>query len=222
MSVLIMLGWTDKLKERLMYSFTDIAGLAGVASAVTAASLVLPGIARLSKRSLGLLQVAVFVVMLIPFSDISPAAYLRGASGDLSITTLMLIGCTLFRLCFDEENNIVMQRQPLLVLIALTALLLYPLSLGLTNFDPYRLGYGDTLFLATLLVAALAAWVWKYHLIASCISLATLAWSIGWYESSNIWDYLIDPWVAVYALTVIMLRLIKLVWQYVKSFQPNL
>lgn len=205
-----------------MYSLTDIAGLSGVASAGAAASLTLPGIARLSKRRLALLQVAVFIVMLIPFSDISLAAYLRGASGDLSMTTLMFIGCAFFRFYFDEEKNSVMQRQILLILIALTALLLYPLSLGLTNYDPYRLGYGDTLFFAMLLITVLVAWVWKYHLIASCISLATLAWSIGWYESSNIWDYLIDPWVAVYALSVSMLRWIKLILQYVKSFQPNL
>jgi hypothetical protein len=41
-------------------------------------------------------------------------------------------------------------------------------------------------------------------LIALCVALATLAWASGWYESGNLWDYLIDPFVAIYALAAMM------------------
>jgi hypothetical protein len=90
-------------------------------------------------------------------------------------------------------------RSALLTLIILFALLLYPMSLGLTLYDPYRLGYGESWFVATLLFIALLAWARKYYLIATCIAIAILAWALGWYESDNLWDYLLDPWLVIYA-----------------------
>jgi len=30
--------------------------------------------------------------------------------------------------------------------------------------------------------------------------LGILAWAGGYYESSNLWDYLLDPWLATYAI----------------------
>lgn len=204
-----------------MANFTDLTGLASAASAAAAGVLLLPGIARLSRLRLAALEVTVFALMLIPFGELPFAAYLRGVTGDLSITTLVLIWCALLAPGFACGGNDANSRRALLTLVALAALPLYPLSLGLTAFDPYRLGYADSQFVAALLLAALAAWFWKQHLIASCISLATLAWTIGWYESGNLWDYLLDPWVAIYALSVIMLHGMKTLLQPGKAYEPR-
>jgi len=204
-----------------MPDFTDITGLASVASAGAAAVLLLPGIPRLSRLRLALLQGTVFALMLIPFSGLPMAAYLRGATGDLSITTLVLIGCALLRPGFACGGNGVGGRRGLMTLVALAPLLFYPLSLGLTAFDPYRLGYGDPQLVTVLLLAALAAWFRKQHLIASCISLAILAWATGWYESGNLWDYLFDPWVTIYALSVMLLHGIMILLQPGKANEPR-
>lgn len=186
-----------------MIHYTDITGLAGVAIAVAAAPLLIPGIAKLSRSRFALLLGTVFVLALLPFGELPLAAYLRGATGDLSITTLVLLGCTL-RSKLRASNSTVhaepVQAHALLTLIAITAVVFYPLALGLWMFDPYRLGYGDPLFLAALLLIALAAWLTKSTLLALCLALAALAWSISWYESSNLWDYLLDPFVSIYAL----------------------
>jgi hypothetical protein len=50
----------------------------------------------------------------------------------------------------------------------------------------------------------LAVWsVLRYStFFALCIALAVVAWSAGWYESPNIWDYLLDPWLAIYAIAL--------------------
>ena len=216
-----MPGWTDNLKDRPMPDFTDLTGLACVASAGAAAVSLLPGIARLSRLRLAVLQGAVFVLMLMPFGELPLAAYLRGATGDLSITTLVLTWCALLRPGYACGSNDASNRRGLLTLVTLVALPLYPLSLGLSAFDPYRLGYGDPQFVAALLLVALAAWIRKHHLIATCISLATLAWTTGWYESGNLWDYLLDPWVAIYALSAIALHGMKLLLQRGKAYQPR-
>jgi len=159
------------------------------------------------------LQGTVCVLMLIPLGELPFAAYLRGATGDLSITTLVLTWCALLRPGYACGSNDASNRRGLLTLVTLVALPLYPLSLGLSAFDPYRLGYGDPQFVAALLLVALAAWIRKHHLIATCISLATLAWTTGWYESGNLWDYLLDPFLSIYALAVIMMQAVKALMQ---------
>lgn len=192
-----------------MPNFTDLTGLASVATALAASLLLLPGVKLLSSRQRTWATGAVFVIALVPLGDMPLAAYVRGATGDLSITTLVLLWCALLRLwtgCATADSR---QRLVLLALIALTAVFFYPMALGFGAFDPYRLGYGNGWFLFVLLAATLAAWFWRYYQLVLCIALATLAWATGWYESGNLWDYLLDPFVSIYALAALMTRAAK-------------
>jgi hypothetical protein len=94
----------------------------------------------------------------------------------------------------------------LLSIIALAALGLYPMALGIGSFDPYRLGYGNPWFLGGLLLLALAACFLRLPVVALAIALAVFAWGVGWYESTNLWDYLLDPVLAIYALSALGMR----------------
>jgi hypothetical protein len=192
-----------------MPHFTDLTGLAGVASATAATVQLLPGIAKLARLRLALLLAAAFVLVLIPFGGMPLAAYVRGVTGDLSITTQGLLWCAILRPWFGCVAVEARHRIALLAMIALAALALYPMALGVGAYDPYRLGYGNPQFIGVLLLLALAAWSRKYSQIALCMVLATLAWAVGWYESDNLWDYLLDPFVAIYALAVITTRGVK-------------
>ena len=183
-----------------MLNFTDLTGLGGVAVAISAACRLLPGIAKLTRTQLTILLVTVFVVSLIPFGGMPLAAYVRGVSGDLSIITLALLYYALTRSVLGGSAEGIKSRYALLTLITLFALLLYPLALGFSLFDSYRLGYGESWFVVALLLIAFLAWDRKSYLITTCIAMATLAWAVGWYESDNLWDYLLDPWLAIYAL----------------------
>lgn len=192
-----------------MANFTDLSGLAGVACATAAAVLLLPGMAKLARPSRALLLGAVFALMLIPFGAMPLAAYVRGMTGDLSITTLILLCSAILRPWCDCVAVRDKRRLALLGLVGLAALGLYPMALGAGPYDPYQLGYGNMPFVVALLLIALAAWLRGYALITLCIALATLAWAIGWYESDNLWDYLIDPFAAIYALAAIMIFGVK-------------
>lgn len=196
-----------------MPNFTDLTGLASVASAMAASLLLLPWTKRLAKPHLAMLICSVSVVTLVPLGGLPLAAYVRGATGDLSITTMVLLWCALLRPmlvadagCTPADSG---QRLVLLSLIALTAVVFYPLALGFGTFDPYRLGYGNWPLLIVLLLFTLAAWFRRYHLIALCIALAVLAWAIGWYESGNLWDYLLDPFVSIYTLSALSTLIAK-------------
>ncbi|MDH4233646.1 MAG: hypothetical protein OEV15_00725 [Gallionella sp.] len=192
-----------------MQNLTDITGLAGVASALAASTLLFPWIKRLTRLHKGMATAAVFVAALIPFGGLPLAAYVRGASGDLSITTLVLLWCALLGPWAGCAAADIKHRLALWVLIVLAALTLYPMALGIGASDPYRLGYGNWQFVITLLLVALVAWFRKYYLVALCIALAALAWAVGWYESGNLWDYLLDPFVSIYALAAILIQVVN-------------
>lgn len=86
------------------------------------------------------------------------------------------------------------------MVIAGLALVFYPMSLGATYPDPYELGYGSFLFSSVLLLLGLLAWV--FHAYASCLLLvlAQVAYGLNLLSSDNLWDYLLDPILCVWAL----------------------
>ena len=187
-----------------MVNFTDITGLASSTIAIIAMALQLPAVARLQKTHLALLISTLVIIVLIPFHGLPLAAYLRGGIGDLSITSLILLTLTILRslsgctLADIRPNNL------MLSLIVLAALGLYPMDLGLGYFDPYRLGYGNVGFIGGLLLITLVAYYYQQTLLALTLTFTVLAWNIGWYESTNLWDYLLDPLLAIYAIGALL------------------
>lgn len=136
----------------------------------------------------------------VPAGGLPLAAYVRGATGDLSAATLALaVGAGFARLTgrrlFEDR-----ERNALLGLVAAAALFLYPFALGWTPFDPYALGFGSIAFVTALLLVTLAAWRMGLNLVVLVVLAGALAWLGGLYESRNLWDYLIDPLAAAYAL----------------------
>jgi hypothetical protein len=185
---------------------TDLVGLAGAAVVVAA----LAGAAgrRLGLRGSGLavLAAASAVAALVPIGVLPLAGWLRGVVGDLSLTTLVLLLRGLARDVrgghpADPRTTLALQG-----LVAVAGAVLYPLALGLGAWDPYRLGYGDPRFLATLLAVALAALVLDAPLVTFCTALGVLAWGLGACESRNLWDCLVDPLLFAWAATSLLLR----------------
>lgn len=180
-----------------MMHLTDAAGLLGNAVAIVVLASHMPLISRLVPQYRTWLQAVIFLAVLVPAGDMPLAGYLRGAIGDLSVTTLVLLCASLLRMQLGWPA--LPGRGVLLLAIAVVAAGFYPLALGWGEYDPYRLGYGSYGLLACLLALALLA-AWKgWMAVALAIAAAVLAWCAGWYESSNLWDYLLDPLVSVYA-----------------------
>jgi len=192
-----------------MSSYANLSGLLGVSIAMTAALQWLPYIGRLSMLNRAKLFGLVFVFINIPFGIMPIASYVRGATGDLSMTTLVLLCSALFRPWWQCVAIPEKQRLALSALVVMMGVALYPMALGIGMFDPYQLGYGSFAMVGTLLLIAVAAGLLKQTVIVLCISVAALAWSIGWYESDNLWDYLIDPFLVIYALFWLGIHYIK-------------
>jgi len=191
-----------------MLRATDVVGLASASCAVAALLLALPGVAWLRRKApLATLLVALALPM-APVGALPAAGYLRGIVGDLSVTTTVLLLLYLLRPVLPLTSISDRSRVALQVLIAAGGLLLYPLALGFGPADPYRLGFGHAGLVCTLLLVALAAWYARLSLVATCLALAVLCWAIGTGESRNLWNYLLDPLLAAWALLALARRLV--------------
>jgi hypothetical protein len=71
--------------------------------------------------------------------------------------------------------------------------------------DPYAWGYGSIALLAAVIAAALIAWLAGSNRIAIILALAVLAWAAGWHESTNLWDYILDPFLGLWAIASLIL-----------------
>jgi len=75
---------------------------------------------------------------------------------------------------------------------AVGGLALYPLALGVGSIDPYEWGWRfSPLF---VVIGALTVWlVWKQNRFGLLLLLAAVAFHLRLLESTNYWDYLLDP-----------------------------
>ena len=122
------------------------------------------------------------------------AAYVRGFTGELSITSMLLLWTAYFS---PKEIHVPVVMK---VWIALLAITFYPLALGVGMLDPYAWGYGSIFLLAGVLITAFVAWLAGSNRIAIILALAILAWTVGWHESTNLWDYVLDPFLGLWAI----------------------
>ncbi len=120
-------------------------------------------------------------------------AYVRGVTGDLSIVLTLLLWSSLL----PSSKSTPMAFK---FAVAIVAFCFYPFALGFGMIDPYAWGYGSIAFLIAVLVfavvCALANWTKGVWIIA----IAIIAWAAQLHESSNLWDYLLDPFLAIWAL----------------------
>lgn len=149
------------------------------------------------------------VVAFLPLpGGLALGGYLRGIGGDPSVTSLVLVGALVVALVGGPDALTRRELLPLTLGSASGAAFLYPMTLGLTLFDPYVLGYQPALWLlAALGIVALASGLAGRALVLISILASVGAWSFGVGESTNLWDYVLDPWLALFAVVWLMRHL---------------
>ncbi|AVO53025.1 hypothetical protein [Ectopseudomonas mendocina] len=152
----------------------------------------------------GILLASCLLLSLVPVQGISLALHLRTYIGDLSVASLVLLGwATLSR--FGVPLAGARDRLASLALFAGLAVLLYPAALGLSYADPYQLGFEPRPMLLVLGLLCAVLIVQRSWLGALALVLATLAFALRLGASENYWDYLIDPYLALYSLGALLL-----------------
>lgn len=184
----------------------DFVALAGIALVASAACLQLPGLtsagdSRANAKGRWLAGIC-FVVMWIPVGAplLPVAAYVRGVTSDFSVSLVVLAALGLSARLFGLKLFDKREYRSVFHAVAAAALLLYPLALGWGDWDAYRLGWGSAGMWAGLLCVCVVCWATGLRLVPLVIGLAMAVWTAQLMESTNLWDYLFDPWLATAAI----------------------
>lgn len=186
---------------------TDFIALLGIDGVLCAAAL---GIATFRSKACsdgkapawsGWLVGLLFIGLWMPVgaAQLPLLAYVRGVTSDLSVTLFIVAVWSIHRHFRSTGRPAERELLGLYAAVLLASVVLYPTALGLGDWDAYRTGWGDAGLLAALmLVAGIGLWagLWFFPAV---IALALLAWTAGLFESTNLWDYLMDPWLTVLA-----------------------
>jgi hypothetical protein len=130
------------------------------------------------------------------------SAYVRGVIGDLSTVTVVLLLSTL--LMRNQSTPRIVK-----LVIVLIGICFYPFALGLGMFDPYGWGYSSVALLIAVIIFALMCAAANWNKGVWAIGLAMIAWSVRWHESTNLWDYLIDPFLVTWAILGLVATIVK-------------
>jgi hypothetical protein len=138
-------------------------------------------------------------LLFLPVEGIPVAGYVRGMGGEPSVTTLLLVASAIVAFASGRKLYDSHQLETLAFFVLSGAAFLYPMSLGLTSFDPYALGYPERIraLLLALAPVAVFAWLRRKPLLLLAIVLALAAHRFRLLDSRNLWDYLLDPWITL-------------------------
>lgn len=130
--------------------------------------------------------------VLIPFQGIPIGRFLHGLTFGFSLPSFALIlhvigSAHIGRPLFSKSTHITM-----CVVGTVFGATLYPTALGLGTFDIYALGWTSDK-LTMFLIFFTAVLIWTNNTFGYVLILSAAAWQIGLLESTNIWDYLVDP-----------------------------
>ncbi|TDV55483.1 hypothetical protein EC919_10324 [Pseudomonas graminis] len=155
---------------------------------------------------------ALVAVSFIPVNELPLAAYVRSFTDDLAISTLVLMtwaGLCRLGLVLPGSRQHHVQ---IVLLFGLLGLVLYPATLGLTYFDPYRWGFNPRPMIVLLAAIALLMLWLRNALAVWMLAIGTLAFALRLKASENYWDYLVDPLLTGYCLIAGAGLLISSTW----------
>jgi hypothetical protein len=145
--------------------------------------------------------------LLLPVYGLSVAQWLRSVVGDLSVLTAVIFLNILAQRLLNFDLLKPASRSSLLLGVVLVGLVFYPLALGVSAYDPYQLGYSPILLTVLLVLFSLLAWFRSKRDLAIILLLPLLAYNVHLLESTNLWEYLLDPVLLIYSLVQTVLSL---------------
>lgn len=170
--------------------------------------LVSPIIMRLKYRWIACVLFIV-LICIIPFRHLTVVNYLSGYFSTLSVTSIVLMSIYLMRLFNIKESSVLKKnKNVLMIIMSITFIFLYPLSLfDITAFYPYGLGYNAVIIPAFYLLLSLIAvcYCLEYAYLFLFIAFICLLYFFRIPNGDNFWNYLIDPFVGIYACFVLVI-----------------
>jgi len=149
-----------------------------------------------------------FFLLRIPIEGWSSFSWIRVLEPNPSFTLTGLLAVALLQRVSGKKIFRSVDWSGAWVFGGVTALVLYPMGLGLTSIDPCAWGWGPGLPLATALCAII--FLLRDNRFGILLILPLLGSLLHLQESSNFWDALIDPcYGALSLMAVVALLLLR-------------
>jgi len=153
-----------------------------------------------------LVTTVAFIILLLPANGAPVFYYLRGYAGDFSVFASVFFGAYILNKGWGIAVYREKELRALFVWIGLLGIFLYSMTLGATQYDPYRLGYHPHGLLTLLFCFGLYLWYRKYYLLLFAVAAGIIGFTARVLESNNLWDYLLD---GVFWLICIILGIVS-------------
>ncbi|MCZ6640268.1 MAG: hypothetical protein O7F71_01720 [Gammaproteobacteria bacterium] len=168
------------------------------------------------RRSMGWALISALIAaggLFIPINEVSLIVQLKGVFADLSLTSVtLLISWPLLRVTNNSFNT--SELTWLCAVISILALLLYPMALGVGPYDPYILGYQPVVLLTLAAALGIVAVQKKCWMSAATVVVVLLGYWLRVLPSQNLWDYLLDPILVIFAISYLLHRAYRLrIWR---------
>ena len=140
------------------------------------------------------------VVLLLPVQGLVIARWVAGLNANFSIPLTVILAVIVWERVFERSLLAEREWTTAWSFGAIGGLALYPMALGLGSFDPYEWGWSfSPLFVVIGALTVLL--IWKQNRFGVLLVLAAVAFQLHLLESTNYWDYLLDP---IYSLVSIV------------------
>jgi hypothetical protein len=161
---------------------------------------VLCGVKASGARRLLVFGLIAFGLLAVPIQGIPIARWIASINSNCSILFTGLLAVAVWERTFARKIFSARDWHTTWVFGAVGGIVLYPLALGLGKFDTYEWGWSfSPLFAGIAVLTGLL--VWKQNRLGILLLLAIAAYHLQLLESTNYWEYLLDP---VYCLIAIL------------------
>ncbi|MBT7443567.1 MAG: hypothetical protein HN790_06330 [Methylococcales bacterium] len=151
--------------------------------------------------------VLTFLSSFIPVQGLLINEYIYGFLGNLSIPTVMLFVVHSASIIHGKHLSLA-EKGTAFQLIFWTGCFLFPFTLGIDIYDPYALGYNPLGLGIALLIAVMFSWLLENYVIMAAILLSITFYTLNISESRNLWDYIIDPLIFIFAIFWLLYRVL--------------
>jgi hypothetical protein len=166
------------------------------------------GIKASGARQLWLLGLIALGVLAVPVQGIAIARWVASINPNFSIPFTGLLAVTVWERAFAQKIFSARDWSASWTFGAVGGLALYPVALGLGKFDTYEWGWGFSALFAGI-AALTGLLVWKQNRSGILLLLAIVAYHLRLLESTNYWEYLLDPVYCLVSILVLSYRLGK-------------
>ena len=150
------------------------------------------------------------LVAWVPVGGMPLARWFHGFSANFSVVTAILLLHVVWTSCRGRPLLEISARRTLWLFAVVSGLVLYPAALGWGSVDSYGWGWGSPPLLAWAVAALTLFWMFRGRPAGWVFLVAGVGYQAGVLESTNLWDYLVDPILFLVGLTVWSTLLIRL------------